>query len=247
MTDHIAITDQQGLRCIAMRRPEKKNAMTQAMYASMAAALDSASADSAIRSVVICGVPGAFCAGNDLEDFLRAVESGTGIAAAMSFLHALARCDKPLVAAVDGLAVGVGTTMLFHCDQVVASPAARFSTPFTQLGLVPEGASSLLAPRLMGHQRVFSLLVLGRPMNAATALACGLVSTVADDVVAASTVVARDISGLPVEAVKLSRRLLRGEPEDIVKRMNDEAALFAQRMRSPEAVAAFNAFLSRKK
>jgi enoyl-CoA hydratase/carnithine racemase len=247
MTDHVTIADQAGLRCIAMRRFEKKNAMTQPMYASMAAALDSASADDAIRSVVICGIPGAFCAGNDLQDFLSEVESGAGIAAAMSFLRALARCDKPLVAAVDGLAVGVGTTMLFHCDHVVASPAARFSTPFTQLGVVPEAASSLLAPRLMGHQRAFSLLVLGRPMDAATALACGLVSTVADDVAAASTAVAREISGLPAEAVKLSRRLLRGEPEDIIKRMNDEAALFAQLMRSPEALAAFNAFLSRKK
>jgi enoyl-CoA hydratase/carnithine racemase len=246
MTDQVAIDDRQGLRWIAMRRPEKKNALTQAMYASMAAALGSAAADNDIRCVIICGSPGAFCVGHDLHDFLGAVESGTGIGAAISFLHALARCEKPLIAAVDGLAVGVGTTMLFHCDHVVASPAARFSTPFAKLGLVPEGASSLLAPRLMGHQRAFSMLVLGRPMDAATALACGLVGTIADDVVAASTAVAHEISALPEESVKMSRRLLRGEPEEIVKRMNHEAMLFEQRMRSPEAVAAFNAFLTRK-
>jgi enoyl-CoA hydratase/carnithine racemase len=246
MTDHIAIDDRQGLRWIAMRRPEKKNALTQLMYGSMAAALVSAGADSAIRCVVICGSPGAFCVGHDLQDFLGAVESGTGIGAAISFLHALARCEKPLIAAVDGLAVGVGTTMLFHCDHVVASPVARFSTPFTKLGLVPEGASSLLAPRLMGHQRAFSMLVLGRPIDAATALACGLVGTIADDVIAAATSVAHEISALPEESVKISRRLLRSEPETIVKRMNDEAMLFEQRMRSPEAVAAFNTFLSRK-
>jgi enoyl-CoA hydratase/carnithine racemase len=246
MTDHVAITDQQGLRRIAMRRPEKKNALTQAMYAAMAEALGSANADSAIRCVVICGSPGAFCVGHDLQDFLGAIKSGTGIGAAISFLYALAHCEKPLIAAVDGLAVGVGTTMLFHCDHVVASSAARFSTPFTKLGLVPEGASSLLAPRLMGHQRAFSMLVLGRPMDAASAFACGLVGTIADDVIAASTAVAHELSALPEESVKISRRLLRGEPEQIVARMNDEAMLFEQRMRSSEAVAAFNTFLSRK-
>jgi enoyl-CoA hydratase/carnithine racemase len=142
MIDHIAIDDRQGLRWITIATSRKKNALTQAMYVSMAAALVSAGADSAIRSVVICGSPGAFCVGHDLQDFLGAAESGTGIGAAISFLHALARCEKPLIAAVDGLAVGVGTTMLFHCDYVVASPVARFSTPFTKLGLVPEGASS---------------------------------------------------------------------------------------------------------
>lgn len=246
MTEHVTIHDRDGIRLLAMRRSEKKNALTQAMYLAMAEALHGAHDDPTMRCVVIAGVPGAFSAGNDLEDFLKAVESGTGIAAAITFLHALARCDKPLVAAVDGLAVGIGTTMLFHCDHVVASPASRFSTPFTQLGLVPEGGSSLLAPRLLGHQRAFSLLVMGRPMDAAAAQAAGLVNAIADDVEAEAMKAAREIASLPPEAVRLSRYLLRSR-EEAVARIDEEAAIFAERLRSPEAVAAFKAFLSRRK
>lgn len=246
MTDHVAITDQDGVRIIAMRRPDKKNALTQAMYLAMAGALDAAHADQTIRCVLIAGSPGAFSAGNDVEDFLKAVESGAGISAAIAFLHALARCDKPLVAAVDGLAVGIGTTMLFHCDHVVASPASRFSTPFTQLGLVPEGGSSWLAPQLIGHQRAFSLLVMGRPMDATAAHAAGLVNTLAGDAEGEAMKAAREIANLPPEAVRLSRNLLRSRAET-VRRIDEEAVLFAQRMRSPEAIAAFRAFLSRKK
>src|SRR5688500_12428464 len=150
MTEHVTVQDRDGIRHIAMRRADKKNALTQAMYLAMSDALHGAHNDATVRCIVIAGAPGAFSAGNDLEDFLKAVESGAGISAAVTFLHALARCNKPLVAAVDGLAVGIGTTMLLHCDHVVASPASRFSTPFTQLGLVPEGGSSWLAPLLLG-------------------------------------------------------------------------------------------------
>jgi enoyl-CoA hydratase/carnithine racemase len=246
MTEHIAIDDQDGIRIIAMRRAEKKNALTQAMYLAMAEALDSAQADGNTHCVMFKGVEGAFSAGNDLEDFLKAVESGAGISAAITFLHALARCDKPLVAAVDGLAVGIGATMLFHCDHVVASPDSRFSTPFTQLGLVPEGGSSWLAPRLLGHQRAFSLLVMGRPMDAEAAHDAGLVNTVANDVEGEAMKAAREIANLPPEAVKLSRNLLRPR-EETIKRIDEEATIFAQRLRSPEAVAAFKAFLSRKR
>jgi enoyl-CoA hydratase/carnithine racemase len=246
MTNHIVTTDRDGIRVVAMQRPEKKNALTQGMYRAMADALVTANEDKAVRCVVFSGAPGAFSAGNDLEDFLKAVESGAGISAAVAFLHALARCDKPLVAAVDGLAVGIGTTMLFHCDQVVASPASRFLTPFTQLGLVPEGGSSLLAPRLIGHQRAFSLLVMGRTMSATAAHEAGLVNTLADDVEAEAMKTAGEIASLPPEAVRLSRNLLLSRDETI-RRIDEEAAIFAQRMRSPEAIGAFKAFLSRKK
>lgn len=246
MTDHIAVADRDGVRVVAMCRADKKNALTQAMYRAMAEALDGAHRNAAIRCIVLAGVPGAFSAGNDLEDFLKAVESGAGVSAAIAFLHALARCDKPLVAAVDGLAVGIGTTLLFHCDHVVASPASRFSTPFTQLGLVPEGGSSLLAPRLIGHQRAFALLVMGRPMDAAAAHEAGLVNTISDDAEAEAMKAAREIASLPPEAVRLSRNLLRSR-EETIARIDEEAVLFAARLRSPEALAAFKAFLSRKK
>lgn len=247
MTGHIEITDQDGIRIVAMRRPEKKNALTQAMYLAMAEAIATASEDAAVRCVLIAGESGSFSAGNDLEDFLKAVETGAGAGAALIFLHALTRCDKPLVAAVDGIAVGIGTTMLFHCDHVVASPTSVFSTPFTQLGLVPEGGSSLLAPRALGAKRAFELLVMGRPIDADTALACGLISAIAENAETAAMNAAREIAALPGEAVKLSRQLLRGAPDEVVKRIDEEAALFARRMGSAEALAAFKAFLSRKK
>ena len=247
MTEHIAITDHDGIRTIAMRRPDKKNALTQQMYLAMSDALEGASADATTRCILIAGVAGAFSAGNDLEDFLKAVESGAGISAAVRFLHALSRCEKPLVAAVDGLAVGIGTTLLFHCDHVVATPTARFLTPFTKLGLVPEGGSSVLAPRLLGHQRAFSLLVMGRPMDAAAAHAAGLVNTIADDVEAEALKAAREIAALPPEAVAISRRLLRLPPEQVAERFALEGKHFGEQMRSPEALNAFKGFLERKR
>src|SRR5262245_40722686 len=176
MTDLIKVTDDEAIRTVRMSRPDKRNALTLAMYTAMADAIEDAGARVAIRCLVFAGAPGAFTAGNDLQDFV-AMASGTGGLGEpiVRFLHALARCDKPLVAAVAGNAVGVGTTMLLHCDHVVASTDARFSTPFVNLGLVPEAASSLVAPRRMGHARAFSLLVMGRPMNAEAAKDAGIV------------------------------------------------------------------------
>jgi enoyl-CoA hydratase/carnithine racemase len=245
VSEHVAVLDADNVRTVAMRRPDKKNALTQDMYRAMTAALNSASGDDAVRCVLITGVPGAFSAGNDIGDFLNAASAGAN--AAIAFLHALTQCDKPIVASVGGLAVGIGTTMLFHCDHVVATPQAHFSTPFTQLGLVPEGGSSLLGPRQIGYHRAFSLLVMGRPLDAKAALDCGLVNTIAEDADAEGLKAAREIAALPPEAVKLSRELLRRPVAEIVTRIDDEAALFAERMRSPEANAAFKAFLSRKK
>jgi enoyl-CoA hydratase/carnithine racemase len=250
MTDHVAVTHDGAVRIIRMQRTDKKNALTQQMYRAMATALDAAQRDATVRCVVIAGSPGAFTAGNDMEDFLKASEAaGHPLAAALEFLRALVRCRKPVVAAVDGLAVGIGTTMLFHCDHVVASSGSTFRTPFIQLGLVPEGASSLLAPRLMGHQRAFSLLVLGRPIDADAAHQAGLVNTLTPpghaDAEALKT--ASDIAALPPEAVRLSIGLIRPPAEEVLGRIDAEAELFVERMRSPEAKAAFTAFLSRKK
>ena len=250
MTELVIVTDDGPVRTVRMNRPEKKNALTLAMYDAMAAAIEGAGKDQGPRCLLIAGAPTAFCAGNDIGDFLKmAIEGGALGAPILRFLYALARSATPLVAAVQGNAVGVGTTMLMHCDHVVAADNARFATPFVGLGLVPEAASSLLAPRLMGQARAFSLLVMGRPMSAEDAKAAGLVNTVAapEAVEAEAMQAAREIAALPPQGVLAARRLLRGAPEEIVARIDEEAALFKTRLQSAEARAAFEAFMTRKR
>ncbi len=252
MTGHLIVTDEDATRVITLRRPEKKNALTGEMYRAMSAAIDTAQADPAIRCIVITGGPGVFTAGNDLEDFLKdgtSTSDAPRASDAVTFLYSLAHNTKPIVAAVDGIAIGIGTTMLFHCDYVVASTAATFSTPFIHLGLVPEGASSLLMPRAMGHQRAFATLVMGRAMNADDARTAGFVNAVVapGHTEAEARKVAREICALPAEAVAISRKLLKTPPEDLTRRIDQESHLFGERMRSTEAIAAFKAFFSRKK
>ena len=250
MTSEVIVTDEGPIRTIRMNRPEKKNALTAAMYDAMAQAIETANGASPIRCVLICGVPGAFSAGNDLGDFMKAATGGEGLGnSVMRFLYALARAERPLVAAVTGVAVGIGTTMMLQCDYVVAASDARFSTPFVALGLVPENASSLLAPRLMGHRRAFELLVMGKPFSGEEAKAVGLVNQVApaDQVEAEAMKAAQAIAALPPEGVAISRRLMKGAPDEAVKRIDEEAAAFGQRLQSAEARQAFAAFFSRKK
>jgi enoyl-CoA hydratase/carnithine racemase len=252
MTEHVTVTDEDAVRVIKLTRPEKKNAITQDMYQDMSAAIDAAQGDASIRCLIISGEPGAFTAGNDLEDFLKDGTSNTGTPRASNagkFLHSLAHNAKPIVAGVDGIAIGIGTTMLFHCDQVIASTRATFATPFIHLGLVPEGASSLLAPWLMGHQRAFSMLVMGQKLTAEEARAAGFVNKIVDPdhLEAEARKVAREIAALPAEAVAASRKLLRHAPEELIRRIDHEGELFRERMRSTEAVAAFKAFFARKK
>jgi enoyl-CoA hydratase/carnithine racemase len=252
MTEHVTVADEDAVRVIKLARPEKKNAITQDMYHDMSAAIDAAQGDASIRCLIISGEAGAFTAGNDLEDFLKDGTSNTGTPRASNagkFLYSLAHNAKPIVASVDGIAIGIGTTMLFHCDQVIASTRATFATPFIHLGLVPEGASSLLAPWLMGHQRAFSMLVMGQKLNAEEARAAGFVNKVVepDHLEAEARKVAREIAALPAEAVAASRKLLRHTPEELIRRIDHEGELFRERMRSTEAVAAFKAFFARKK
>jgi len=250
MAEPVIVTDDGPVRTVRMNRPEKKNALTLAMYDAMAAAIEGAGTDPTRRCLLIAGAPTAFCAGNDIGNFLNmAMGSGALGAPILRFLYALARCEKPLVAAVQGNAVGVGTTMLLHCDHVVAASDARFATPFVGLGLVPEAGSSLIAPRLMGQARAFSLLVMGRPLNADEAKAAGLINTVAaaDAVEAEAMKAAREIAALPPQGVLASRRLLRGSPDEIIARIDEEAALFKTRLQSAEARAAFEAFVTRKR
>ena len=252
MTAHLIVTDEDATRMITLRRPEKKNALTGEMYRAMSAAIDTAQADPAIRCIVITGGPGVFTAGNDLEDFLKDGTSKSDApraSDAVTFLYSLAHNTKPIVASVDGIAIGIGTTMLFHCDYVVASSAATFSTPFIHLGLVPEGASSLLMPRTMGHQRAFATLVMGRKVSADDARIAGFVNVVVapGHTDAEARKVAREICALPAEAVAISRKLLKLPPEDLTRRIDQESHLFGERMRSSEAISAFKAFFSRKR
>ncbi len=250
MADTVLVSDDGPIRTVRMNRPEKKNALTHDMYVALATALEDADRNPALRCLLIAGAPGAFCAGNDLQDFLKAAMGGEGLGQPIiRFLHALARRKTPMVAAVQGVAVGVGTTLLLHCDHVVAGIGARLSTPFVSLGLVPEAASSLLAPRLMGHARAFSLLVLGHPLDAVAAKEAGLVNAVVSpgEVEDEAMKAARAIAALPPEAVFAARRLMRGDVEEIVRRIDEEADEFKHRLQSPEARAAFEAFLKRKK
>jgi enoyl-CoA hydratase/carnithine racemase len=250
MPDLVLVADDGPVRTVRMNRPEKKNALTVPMYEAMVEAIEDAAASPALRCVVIAGAPGAFCAGNDLQDFQNASDHAQGLAPPLlRFLVSLARAETPLVAAVSGLAVGIGTTMLLHCDHVVASSEARFSTPFVHLGLVPEAASSLLAPRRMGHARAFALLAMGRPLDAAGALSAGIVNSVVApaDVEMQAMQAAREIAALPAEALAATRRLMRGSPDAAIERIEEEADLFEVRLASPEARAAFDAFLARKK
>jgi len=245
----ILVTDDGPVRTVRMNRPKKKNALTLAMYAAMAEAIEECGGRPDIHCLLLAGSEGAFCAGNDLNDFLQASKGGGLAPQALRFLHALARNETPLVAAVSGPAVGVGTTVLLHCDHVVAADNAVLSTPFVALGLTPEAASTLIAPRLMGHARAFSLLVMGKPLTAAAAREAGIVNTVVapGELDAAARAAAQKIAGLPPAGVRAARVLMRGASEEIVARIDEEAAEFKKRLASKEAQAAFAAFLDRKK
>ena len=245
----ILISNEGPVRKIRMNRPDKKNALTLAMYEAMAAAIEDAGTDTSVRCLLIAGAPDIFCAGNDLNDFVAMARTGALGTPIVRFLHALARCEKPLVAAVSGAAVGIGTTMLLHCDQVIASDNAVLLTPFVSLGLLPEAGSSLIAPRLMGHARAFSLLVMGKSLSAEAAKSVGIVNAVvpAAELDAQSLAVAREIAALPAESVSAARRLMRGNVEEIVARIDEEVEAFKTRLASPEAKAALAMFLNRKR
>ncbi|MEH2512485.1 enoyl-CoA hydratase/carnithine racemase [Nitrobacteraceae bacterium AZCC 1564] len=252
MTEHVLVTDEGATRVITLRRPEKKNALTQDMYAAMSNAIDTAQNNPAIRCLIITGGSGVFTAGNDLDDFLKAGGAAQGEARPMNavkFLHSLVHNTKPIIAAVDGIAIGIGTTLTFHCDYVLASTAATFSTPFIHLGLVPEGASSLLVPMMMGHQRAFEMLVMGHTVSAEEAKEAGFVNAVVapGHTEIEARKVAREICALPAEAVALSRKLLKQPPDELVRRIEQESHLFSERMSSKEAMDAFKAFFARKK
>lgn len=249
MSEHILIERHGAANVIRMNRPDKKNAITRAMYGAMSAALAAGDADAAVRVHVFLGVPGAFSAGNDLADFMAVAMGGDGGNEVWDFLLALANAQKPLVSGVDGIAVGIGATLNLHCDLTFATPRTAFHTPFVDLGLVPEAASSLLAPRILGHQRAFALLGLGEPLPAAQAMAAGLIyAVVPEDRLEAETLAAAEkIAAKPPQALKIARDLMRGPREPVLARIREEGDHFRERLKSDEARAAFAAFLQRKK
>lgn len=242
-----------GVATIEIARPEKKNALTVAMYQAMADALAAATADAVVRAVLITGQPGIFTSGNDIEDFM-ARPPGQGSDAMDSpvfrFMRALLECDKPVVVAVTGAAIGIGTTMLLHSDLVYVSDEARLAMPFVSLGLVPEFASSLLVPQLMGHARAAEKLLLGEPFTPEQAVEFGLANAVlpAGEVLNHARRVAERFNALPPGAVREAKQLLRGpQREAVLQTIRAEGERFAARLRSPEAMEAFQAFFQKRK
>lgn len=242
-----------GVLTIEIARPEKKNALTVEMYQLMADALNAAREASAVRAVLITGQPGIFTSGNDIEDFMKR-RPGEGSEAMDSpvfrFMRALLDCDKPVVAAVTGAAIGIGTTMLLHCDFVYVSDEARLAMPFVSLGLVPEFASSLLVPQLMGARRAAEKLLLADPFTPEQAVECGIANAVlpAAEVVNHARRVAERFNALPPSAVREAKRLLRApQREPILATIRTEGELFSARLKSPEAMEAFTAFFQKRK
>jgi len=238
-----------GVAVIEIARPEKKNALTQAMYTAMAEAIVAADADAAIRAVLITGQPGIFTSGNDLEDFMMRPPQGED-SPVFQFMKALCECAKPVVAAVTGGAIGIGTTMLLHCDLVYVSDEARLAMPFVGLGLVPEYASSLLVTQRVGHAKATELLLLGEPFNGEAAVEMGIANAVlpAAEVVNHARRMAERFNALPPGAVRESKALMRRAQKSLVEEtIRTEAEIFGKRLRSPEAMEAFQAFFQKRK
>jgi enoyl-CoA hydratase/carnithine racemase len=235
----------------AFARPEKKNAITGAMYEALMGAMDEAERDAGVGALVLAGRGGVFTAGNDIADFLAIAAGGRDgkVFPASRFVSRLADFEKPLIAAVDGLAVGVGTTLLFHCDLVYASPAARFHMPFVNLGLVPEAGSSLLAPQRFGRAKAAELLMLAEPFDAEAALALGFINAIlpADSLLTHTVGKAALLASKPRSALLTTRRLLRGDIGALKARIAEESEAFSVALASPEARAAFMAFVGQGK
>ena len=238
-----------GVTAITLARPQRRNAITVAMYSALADAIEAASGDDSARLITIRGEGQDFTAGNDLMDFMAELPRDSDDIPVWRFLRALARNEVPILAAVQGNAVGIGTTMLLHCDLVIAKESARFSLPFVDLGLVPEAASTLLLPRISGRRLAAKYLLLGEPFGAAEALQSGLVSHVVPDArldAAFDDAVAR-LLAKPPQALKLTQKLLRhSSTDEIVERMELESSHFSERLKSPEVAQAITTFFQRK-
>lgn len=249
MSEHVRIERIDSVLSITLARPERRNAITVAMYLAIAEAIEAAAGDESLRAITIRGEGQDFTAGNDLLDFLNALPRDSDDIPVWRLLRALASNQVPLIAAVQGNAVGIGTTMLLHCDLVIAEKSARFSLPFVDLGLVPEAASSLLLPRLAGRRLAARYLLLGDPFGAQEALDAGLVSHVVGDgeLAAALSETAARLVAKPADALRLTQKLLRHSTADeMLERMELENGHFAERLKSAEVRDAIAAFFERK-
>ena len=249
MSEHVRIERGSGVLAITLSRPERRNAITVAMYAALAEAIEGAQDDSTVRLITLRGEGEDFTSGNDLADFLEALPRDSSDIPVWRLLRALARNQQPLIAAVQGNAVGIGTTMLFHCDLVLAQKGARFSMPFVDLGLVPEAASSLLLPRLAGRRRAARYLLLGESFGPEEARDFGLVSQIVEpgtlDEALSATVAA--LLAKPEQALRLTQRLLRhGQADEVLERMELENSHFSERLTSAEVREAIAAFFARR-
>jgi len=249
MSEQVRVDGNGEILAITLARPERRNAITVAMYATLADAIERASTDPTIRVITVRGEGQDFAAGNDLADFLQAAPRGDEDIPVWRLLRALARCETPLIAAVHGNCVGIGTTMLLHCDLVIADETARFSMPFVDLALVPEAASSLLFPRLAGRRRAARYLLLAEPFGAEEALDIGLASHVvpAGELDKTLDRLSAALLAKPPEALRLTQRLLRlGTRDEVLERMKREGSEFAERLASPEVKEAITAFFEKR-
>ncbi len=246
----IKVETQDHVLVVRIDRPEKKNALTDEMYTALSEAIESAQTNDAVRVVVITGTENCFSAGNDMKDFVERPPSLSSDAPPGRFMRAIALAPKPLIAAVEGAAIGIGTTLLMHCDLVVAGKAARLQMPFVNLGLVPEAASSYLVPLLVGPRRAARLLLLSEPIDSATAEDFGIVSSVVENGQALTTALqqAHALAKKPPQAVISTKRLMKIAYQDaVLAQMKTEAVEFIDRVHSDEARATFNAFLNKTK
>jgi len=256
MSAHISHVIADGVLQVVIDRPDKKNAITGTMYNALTAALRAADEDQAVRAVLISGTAGTFTAGNDLEDFVLHPPTDAS-APAFTFMRALATLEKPLVAAVAGLAIGIGTTLLLHCDLVYATENARFALPFTALGLVPEAGSSLLLPQSIGHRRAAEMLLLGEPFSGQRALDLGLVNQLlpADELLPFALERARRVATLPAGSVIGTKRLMKGlagvdsasRQRELLACIDAEISLFSQRVTGPATREAVQAFREKRR
>jgi enoyl-CoA hydratase/carnithine racemase len=246
MTDLVNISEADGVMEILWNRADKKNALSNAMYRAATAALERAKEDKSIRVVIIGSEGNSFTSGNDLADFAAAAMGGEPPAAG-AFIEAIAQFPKPLVAAVPGLAVGVGTTMLLHCDLVFIARDAKLTTPFVNLALVPEAASSMLMPAHIGHRRAFAMFALGEALTGEQAVALGIANTAmaASEVLGAAREAAAKLSQRAPGAVMATKKLMR-EGEKILTQLRTEGAIFGDRLKSAEAMEAFMAFQQKR-
>jgi enoyl-CoA hydratase/carnithine racemase len=247
MSDILTHTDA-GVMTITFNRLDKKNSITSSMYATMAEALAQAATDPAVRVVVFQGHESIFSAGNDIGDFLNQPPT-TQESPVFRFLRGIATFEKPLLAAVAGPAVGIGTTMLFHCDLVYAGDNAAFSMPFVNLGLCPEAASSLLAPRMFGYHRAAEALLMGEPFFAEAAQEVGLVNRVVPptEVNGYAQAQARKLAGKPLSSLIETKRLMKGDTQAVLQKMDEEGKSFGRMLREPAAKEAFGAFMEKRK